>query len=198
MLSTDQKGAIAEMAIGIAAIKLGIDICKPLVDGTRADLIFDLGDVWSGFNASGHRCRATSSWCGAAPRGGRPADFVGSSTRRTRSMRSFQTARSLTGRSTYLHRDLSVVRSCTCGSHRASTTKATESPGPTTSHSSLYTCVVRGRSSAGRAPPWHGGGQGFDPPRLHCSERARRLPPVRHGFGRQSSSRSGSTRRLAD
>jgi hypothetical protein len=25
----------------------------------------------------------------------------------------------------------------------------------------------RGRSSAGRAPEWHSGGQGFDPPRLH-------------------------------
>ena len=27
--------------------------------------------------------------------------------------------------------------------------------------------VERGRSSAGRAPAWHAGGQGFDPPRLH-------------------------------
>jgi hypothetical protein len=25
----------------------------------------------------------------------------------------------------------------------------------------------RGRSSVGRAPEWHSGGQGFEPPRLH-------------------------------
>ena len=43
MLSTDQKGAIAETAVALSAIKLGIDVYKPLVDGTRADLVFDLG-----------------------------------------------------------------------------------------------------------------------------------------------------------
>ena len=42
MLSTDQKGAIAESAIACAAIKLGIDVYKPLSDGTRYDLIFDI------------------------------------------------------------------------------------------------------------------------------------------------------------
>ena len=35
--------------------------------------------------------------------------------------------------------------------------------GPTTAAG-----TPRGLSSAGRAPPWHGGGQEFDPPRLHC------------------------------
>ena len=43
MLSTDQKGSIAETAVAPSAIKLGIDVYKPLVDGTRADLVFDLG-----------------------------------------------------------------------------------------------------------------------------------------------------------
>jgi len=42
-LSTDKKGAIAEPAIAHAAIQLGIDVYKPLSDGTRADLVFDLG-----------------------------------------------------------------------------------------------------------------------------------------------------------
>jgi hypothetical protein len=40
--STDQKGSIAEFAIVHAAIKLGISVSKPLTDGDRYDLIFDL------------------------------------------------------------------------------------------------------------------------------------------------------------
>ena len=42
MLSTDQKGAIAELAIAHAAAELGIGVFKPLTDGERYDLIFDL------------------------------------------------------------------------------------------------------------------------------------------------------------
>jgi hypothetical protein len=40
--TTDQQGSIAEASIAAAAIKLGIDAYKPLSDGTRSDLIFDL------------------------------------------------------------------------------------------------------------------------------------------------------------
>ena len=43
MLSPDQKGAIAESSIAAAAIKLGIGVSKPLSDGHRYDLIFDVG-----------------------------------------------------------------------------------------------------------------------------------------------------------
>ena len=42
MLTTDQKGAVAESAVIHAAIKLGIGVFKPLTDGERYDLIFDL------------------------------------------------------------------------------------------------------------------------------------------------------------
>ena len=42
MLTTDQKGAIAEVEIALAAVKLGIGVFKPLVEGERYDLIFDL------------------------------------------------------------------------------------------------------------------------------------------------------------
>jgi len=42
MLTTDQKGAIAETAIAHQAIKLGIGVFKPLTDGERYDLILDL------------------------------------------------------------------------------------------------------------------------------------------------------------
>jgi PD-(D/E)XK endonuclease len=41
-LSTDQKGAIAESAIVHAAIRLRIGVLKPLTDGHRYDLVFDL------------------------------------------------------------------------------------------------------------------------------------------------------------
>jgi PD-(D/E)XK endonuclease len=40
MLTTDQKGAIAEQAIALAAVELGIGVARPLGD-ERYDLIFD-------------------------------------------------------------------------------------------------------------------------------------------------------------
>jgi PD-(D/E)XK endonuclease len=40
-MTTDQKGAIAEAAIALAAIRLGIGVFRPLAD-ERYDLIFDL------------------------------------------------------------------------------------------------------------------------------------------------------------
>jgi PD-(D/E)XK endonuclease len=55
VLSTDQKGSIAEIAIAGAAIRLGIDVYKPLNDGTRCDLIFDLG---------GQLVRVQCKWAG--------------------------------------------------------------------------------------------------------------------------------------
>ena len=42
MLTTDQKGAVAESAIVHAAIKLGVGVLRPVSDGERYDLIFDL------------------------------------------------------------------------------------------------------------------------------------------------------------
>ena len=44
MLTTDQKGAIAEAAIVAAAIEAGIGVARPFVD-ERYDLIFDLGST---------------------------------------------------------------------------------------------------------------------------------------------------------
>ena len=52
MLSTDQKGAIAETAIIHEATKLGIPVAKPVLP-VRYDLVFDLGDVLARSNASG-------------------------------------------------------------------------------------------------------------------------------------------------
>ena len=44
MLTTDQKGAVAESAIVHAAIKLGIGVSKPVTQ-ERYDLVFDLGSA---------------------------------------------------------------------------------------------------------------------------------------------------------
>ena len=41
-LTTDQKGAIAETAIAHRAVKLGIDVYRPVAEGGRYDLIFAL------------------------------------------------------------------------------------------------------------------------------------------------------------
>jgi hypothetical protein len=41
-MTTDQKGAIAELAIQLAATKLGIDVYTPVAEGGRSDMIFDL------------------------------------------------------------------------------------------------------------------------------------------------------------
>jgi len=42
MLTPSQKGSIAEAAIVAAAVKLGIGVSKPVNEGLRYDLIFDL------------------------------------------------------------------------------------------------------------------------------------------------------------
>ena len=43
MLTTDQKGNIAELEVAAAASKLGIVVFRPMGEGSRYDLIFDLG-----------------------------------------------------------------------------------------------------------------------------------------------------------
>jgi hypothetical protein len=41
-MTTDQKGAIAELAIAAAAVRLGVSVYRPLVEGGRYDLIFQV------------------------------------------------------------------------------------------------------------------------------------------------------------
>jgi len=43
VLTTDQKGAIAEAEIAAAAVRLGIGVYKPMFEGGRYDLIFEVG-----------------------------------------------------------------------------------------------------------------------------------------------------------
>jgi hypothetical protein len=44
VLTTNQKGAIAEHRIAAAAIELGIDVYGPMAEGCRYDLILDTGE----------------------------------------------------------------------------------------------------------------------------------------------------------
>jgi PD-(D/E)XK endonuclease len=44
MLTTDQKGNVAELAIAAAAAGLGIDVYRPVGEGGRADLLFGVED----------------------------------------------------------------------------------------------------------------------------------------------------------
>ena len=43
-LTTNEKGAIAETAITAHAVRLGIDVLRPVAEGLRYDLAFDVGD----------------------------------------------------------------------------------------------------------------------------------------------------------
>ena len=43
-MTTDQKGAIAELAIQLAAAKLGIEVYRPVAEGGRFDMILAPGD----------------------------------------------------------------------------------------------------------------------------------------------------------
>jgi hypothetical protein len=47
MLTTDQKGNIAETAIVAAATKLGVDVYRPVGEGGRYDMVFEFRDrLW--------------------------------------------------------------------------------------------------------------------------------------------------------
>ncbi len=43
-LTSNEKGAIAEASIAAAALRLGIIVLRPLMEGRRYDLVFDFGD----------------------------------------------------------------------------------------------------------------------------------------------------------
>jgi prevent-host-death family protein len=72
VLSTNQKGGIAETAITAAATKLGIPVLRPVVEHGRYDLAFEIGDrilrvqcKWGALCDDGAiiRVNLTSNWC---------------------------------------------------------------------------------------------------------------------------------------
>lgn len=44
-LTSTQKGGLAELKIASAAAHLGIGVYRPMIDGSRCDLIFEVGDL---------------------------------------------------------------------------------------------------------------------------------------------------------
>jgi PD-(D/E)XK endonuclease len=74
VLTTDQKGAIAESQIVAELIKLGIDVYKPVAEGGRCDLILEVGSTllrtqckWAPLHADVVLVRCYS--CPPSPRG---------------------------------------------------------------------------------------------------------------------------------
>ena len=72
MLSTNQKGGIAETAITAAATKLDIPVLRPVVEHGRYDLAFEIGDrilrvqcKWGALSDDGAiiKVNLTSNWC---------------------------------------------------------------------------------------------------------------------------------------
>lgn len=72
MLSTNQKGGIAETVITAAATKLGIPVLRPVVEHARYDLAFEIGErlfrvqcKWGRLSDDGAviKVNLTSSWC---------------------------------------------------------------------------------------------------------------------------------------
>ena len=68
-LTSNQKGNIAEAAIALAGIELGIDVLKPVAEHGRYDLAFDLGHrilrvqcKWATLTSETVRVYLTSSW----------------------------------------------------------------------------------------------------------------------------------------
>ena len=52
-LTSSQKGGLAELKIATAAAELGIDVYRPIIEGGRCDLIFDV---------AGHLLRVQCKW----------------------------------------------------------------------------------------------------------------------------------------
>ena len=71
-LTTDQKGNVAELAVTLAATRLGIDVYQPIGEGGRYDLIFGIGP---------QLLRVQCKW---APRNGNVISVRLFSSRRTR------------------------------------------------------------------------------------------------------------------
>lgn len=57
MLSSNQKGAIAEMAIALEASRRGITVMRPMTEGTRYDLVFDVGSRLLRVQCKWARCK---------------------------------------------------------------------------------------------------------------------------------------------
>lgn len=166
VLTTNQKGLIAETAIIHECAKLGVPVSRPL-DDQRYDLVLDL---------TSDLLRVQCKW---ATRHGDVVQIRCRTCRRGREgliHRSYRNGEidaiaafcAGTGDCYLLPADLSVERSMV--QLRLCPTRNNQSVGIRWASDFVFAARLsglRGGSSAGRAPAWHAGGQGFDPPPLH-------------------------------
>ncbi|MFL5950587.1 MAG: group I intron-associated PD-(D/E)XK endonuclease [Gaiellaceae bacterium] len=85
MLTTDQKGAVAKLAIAKAAADLGIGVWAPFTV-ERYDLIFDLRPRLIRVQCKWRAVMTMSSSCAAPATDGIATGYCGSSTRQRKSM----------------------------------------------------------------------------------------------------------------
>ena len=168
VLTTDQKGAVAETAIAFAAIKLGIGVYRPLFEGGRFDFIFEVG---------GELSRVQCKW---APLHGDVVIVRCYSSRRARAgvVRRIYEPEDVDVIAAYcppLDRCFVVPASRFCRPCSAVSTPRSEQEQPEDrcelgrrfrARSSTL-AAARGRSSAGRASRWQREGHGFESRRLH-------------------------------
>jgi PD-(D/E)XK endonuclease len=90
-MTTDQKGAVAELAIQLAAMKLGIEVYRPVAEGGRFDMILAPGNELIRVQCSGLRGEAKCLSSAVRARDDAPTDSSGVDTPPRRSMRSPRT-----------------------------------------------------------------------------------------------------------
>ncbi|SRR6266511_2181684 len=176
MLSPDQKGAVAELAITHHAARLGIGVLRPLTDGLRYDLVFDLGD------------RLLRVQCKWAARRGDVLVVPCRSCRRSaqgfsRRPYSAEEVDLLAAYSLELDRSY-LISPCVFSGRpsiqlRLPPARNNQRRGINWAEDFDFAATIRswGHSSVGRASAWHAEGHGFEPRWLHltryCANRRR-------------------------
>ena len=203
MLTTDQKGALAEQAIAFEALAHGAGVSRPLGD-ERYDLIFDLRP---------ELLRVQCKWavrrgdvvvivCRTSRRG-RTGSITAYVRARTRSMRSPRTVQTTEQLLSAAQGTLGADgRACSCGLRRPGTTRRPEIKLGARFRARSYTGASRrAHSSAGRASRWHAGGRRFEPGWVHLRSpltgassfcRPRAIVVVKQVLWRGTSTASGS------
>jgi hypothetical protein len=121
MLSSDQKGNIAELAIAARAIELGVDVYRPFGEGGRFDMIFALGDSLLRIQCKWAPGSAIRFWCAAIHRGETATASCDDRTSMAKSMLSQRTAPIRDAVTSSLQRCVWPEKRFACGSLLAGT-----------------------------------------------------------------------------
>jgi hypothetical protein len=136
MLTFNDKGAIAETATAAEAVRLGIFVLRPVVDGRRYDLVFDMGARLLRIQCKWARLRDDVVQTSLRTNRTTPAGYVRPTayTRSTPSLRGVPSFGRVTcSRST----NSRAARTPICGRRRPGTTSASVYTGPLNTSSGL-------------------------------------------------------------